>query len=66
MRQENPRGEYGIYIVSDGTDKPWRIKIRSSCFHNLSSLRHQVLGSYLADAVATLGSIDIVLGEVDR
>ncbi len=66
MRQENPRGEYGIYLVSDGTDKPWRVKMRSPCFHNLSSLRDQTVGAYLADAVITLGSIDIVLCEVDR
>ena len=66
MRQENPRGEYGIYMVSDGTDQPWRVKMRSPCFHNLSSLKPQVLNSYLADAVVALGSIDIVLCEVDR
>ncbi|MCZ6545365.1 MAG: NADH-quinone oxidoreductase subunit D [Chloroflexi bacterium] len=65
-RQENPRGEYGIYMVSDGTDQPWRMKVRSPCFHNLSSLRHQAVGQYLADAIVALGSIDIVLGEVDR
>ena len=65
-RQENPRGEYGIYMVSDGTTQPWRMKVRSPCFHNLSSLRHQTLGLYLADAVVALGSVDIVLGEVDR
>ena len=65
-RQENPRGEYGIYMVSDGTDQPWRMKVRSPCFHNLSSLRHQSVGQYLADAIVALGSIDIVLGEVDR
>jgi len=66
MRQENPRGEYGIYMVADGTDKPWRVKMRSPCFHNLSSLKPQVLNAYLADAVVALGSIDIVLCEVDR
>ena len=66
MRQENPRGEYGIYMVSDGTDKPWRMKVRSPSFHNLSALRHQVRGGYIADAVIILGSIDIVLCEVDR
>jgi NADH-quinone oxidoreductase subunit D len=65
-RQENPRGEYGIYMVSDGTDQPWRMKVRSPSFHNLSSLRHQSVGQYLADAIVALGSIDIVLGEVDR
>ena len=66
MRQENPRGEYGIYMVSDGTDKPWRMKVRSPSFHNLSALRQQVRGGYIADAVIILGSIDIVLCEVDR
>ncbi len=66
MRQENPRGEYGIYMVSDGSDKPWRMKVRSPSFHNLSALRHQVRGSYIADAVIILGSTDIVLCEVDR
>ena len=66
MRQENPRGEYGIYMVSNGTDTPWRMKVRSPCFHNLGSLKHQAVGSYIADAVIILGSIDIVLGEVDR
>ena len=66
MRQEGPRGEYGIYMVSDGTDKAWRMKMRSPCFHNLSALRHQAVGSYLADTIVALGSIDIVLCEVDR
>ena len=66
MRQENPRGEYGIYMVSDGSEKPWRMKVRSPCFHNLSALKHQAVGGYLADAVIILGSVDIVLGEVDR
>ena len=66
QRQEGPRGEYGIYMVSDGTDKPWRMKVRSPCFHNLGALKHMTLGSYIADAVIILGSVDIVLGEVDR
>jgi NADH-quinone oxidoreductase subunit D len=66
MRQENPRGEYGIFMVSDGSDKPWRMKVRSPCFHNLGSLKHMTIGSYIADAVVILGSTDIVLGEVDR
>lgn len=66
QRQEGPRGEYGIYMVSDGTDKPWRMKVRSPCFHNLSALKQLTVGSYIADAVIILGSVDIVLGEVDR
>ena len=66
QRQEGPRGEYGIYMVSDGSDKPWRMKVRSPCFHNLSALKQLTVGSYIADAVIILGSVDIVLGEVDR
>lgn len=66
MRCENPRGEYGIYIVSNGGTQPYRLRIRSSCFCNLSALRHMTVGHYVADAVTILGSIDIVLCEVDR
>ncbi|MDI6858158.1 MAG: NADH-quinone oxidoreductase subunit D [Dehalococcoidia bacterium] len=66
MRTENPRGEYGIYLVSKGGEQPYRLKIRSSCFCNLTSLRQMVIGHYVADAVVILGSFDIVLGEVDR
>ncbi len=63
---ESARGEYGIYIVSKGGDKPYRLKIRSPSFSNLSALRDMVIGNYIADAVAILGSIDIVLCDVDR
>lgn len=63
---ENPRGELGVYLVSDGTDRPYRIKIRPPSFCNLMSLRHMMRDAYVADAVMILGSIDIVLGEVDR
>ena len=66
VRAENPRGEIGVYLVSDGTDKPYRIKVRPPSFCNLSALRHLVKNSYVADAVVILGSLDIVLGEVDR
>jgi NADH:ubiquinone oxidoreductase subunit D len=66
MRTENPRGEYGVYIVSKGADKPYRLKIRSASFSNLSALRNMAVGNYVADAVIILGSTDIVLGEVDR
>ena len=66
MRCENPRGEYGIYLVSRGTTQPYRLRIRSSCFANLSALKHMTIGHYVADAVTILGSIDIVLCEVDR
>jgi NADH-quinone oxidoreductase subunit D len=66
MRTEAPRGEYGIYLVSKGGNRPHRLKIRSSCFANLQALRDMTLGSYVADAVVILGSLDIVLCEVDR
>ncbi|WP_254767543.1 NADH-quinone oxidoreductase subunit D [Salinilacihabitans rarus] len=63
---EAAKGELGIYVRSDGTDKPARFKIRSPSFHNLSSLPEMVEGGYVPDLVASLGSLDIVLGEVDR
>jgi len=63
---EGARGEYGIYIVSKGGDKPYRLKIRSPSFCNLSALKAMTVGNYLADAVAILGSVDIVLCDVDR
>ncbi|AGB32851.1 NADH-ubiquinone oxidoreductase chain 49kDa [Natrinema pellirubrum DSM 15624] len=63
---EGAKGELGIYIRSDGTDKPGRFKIRSPCFHNLSALPEMAEGEYIPDLIASLGSLDIVLGEVDR
>ena len=63
---EAARGEYGIYIVSKGGDKPYRLKIRAPSFCNLSALRTMTVGNYVADAVAILGSVDIVLCDVDR
>ena len=63
---EGPRGEYGIYIVSKGGDKAYRLKIRAPSFCNLAALRDMTVGNYVADAVAILGSIDIVLCDVDR
>jgi len=66
MRNESPRGEYGIYLVSKGADKPYRLKIRAAAFSNLSALRAMTVGNYVADAIIILGSIDIVLCEVDR
>lgn len=63
---EAAKGELGIYIRADGTDKPARFKIRSPCFHNLSALGTMTEGEYVADLVASLGSLDIILGEVDR
>lgn len=66
MRTENPRGEYGLYIISKGQTQPYRVRIRSSSFCNLSALREMTVGHYVADAVTILGSTDIVLCEVDR
>ncbi|WP_458206199.1 NADH-quinone oxidoreductase subunit D [Haladaptatus sp. NG-SE-30] len=63
---EGAKGELGIYIRSDGTDKPGRFKIRSPCFCNLSALQEMSEGEYIPDLVATLGSLDVILGEVDR
>ncbi|KYH25829.1 NADH-quinone oxidoreductase subunit C/D [Halalkalicoccus paucihalophilus] len=63
---EAAKGELGIYIRADGTDKPARFKIRSPCFSNLHTLPEMSEGEYVADLVASLGSLDIILGEVDR
>ncbi|MDP4199520.1 MAG: NADH-quinone oxidoreductase subunit D [Bacteroidota bacterium] len=65
-RTETPRGELGYYIVSRGDVKPWRVKVRSPAFANLSILPIISRGYLVADLVVILGSIDIVLGEVDR
>jgi NADH-quinone oxidoreductase subunit D len=65
-RSETPRGELGYYIISDGSMSPYRVKARSPCFVNLSLLPAISRGSMVADMVAIVGSIDIVLGEIDR
>ena len=66
MRCEDPRGEYGIYLISKGTTQPYRLRMRSPSFCNLSALRQMTIGHYVADAVTILGSTDIVLCSVDR
>jgi NADH-quinone oxidoreductase subunit D len=66
LRTESPRGEIGFYIVSDGSDKPFRCKGRSPCFTAISSIDEIGRNSLIADAVVTVGSLDIVLGEIDR
>ena len=63
---ESPKGELGFYIVSDGTNKPYRLRIRPPSFINLEALPKMVEGRLIADVIAVIGSIDIVLGEVDR
>jgi NADH-quinone oxidoreductase subunit D len=66
MRTETPKGELGYYVVSDGTGSPFRLKVKSPCFVNLSALPAMSRGAMVSDIVAILGSIDIVLGEIDR
>ena len=63
---ESPKGELGYYISSDGTNKPHRMRVRPPSFVNLSALPKMVKGHMVADLIAVIGSIDIVLGEVDR
>ena len=66
MRTECPRGELGYHLVSDGGKTPYRLKVKSSCFTHVSMLPEMAPGQMVADFVASIGSIDIVLGEVDR
>jgi NADH-quinone oxidoreductase subunit D len=63
---EASKGELGFYIVSDGSNRPYRFRIRTPSFANLSALSKMIEGSLIADVIAVIGSIDIVLGEVDR
>ena len=63
---EAPKGEFGVYLVADGTNKPYRCKIRPPGFAHLQAMDHLTRGHMLADAVAVLGSLDIVFGEIDR
>jgi NADH-quinone oxidoreductase subunit D len=63
---EAPKGELGFYFVSDGTPRPWRMKVRSPSFVNLQTLPAMVEGRLVADVIAAIGSLDIVLGEIDR
>ena len=65
-RVEGPRGEVGCYLVSDGSNKPYRMKWRGASFSNLAVLPHILPGSSVADVVAIMGSVDPVFGEVDR
>jgi NADH-quinone oxidoreductase subunit D len=66
MRTECPRGELGYHLISDGGKTPYRLKVKSSCFTHVSILPAIAPGLMIADMVASIGSIDIVLGEVDR
>jgi len=66
VRTEGTKGEYGVYALAKGGNKPYRMKLRSPSFCNLSALKKMVVGTYVADAIIILGSLDIVLGEVDK
>jgi NADH-quinone oxidoreductase subunit D len=63
---EHPKGEFGIYLVSDGANKPWRLKIRAPGFPHLAAMDEIVRGHMIADVVAIIGTMDIVFGEIDR
>ena len=63
---EAPKGEFGVYLVADGTNKPYRCKIRAPGFAHLASMDFMCKGHMLADSVAILGSMDVVFGEIDR
>jgi NADH-quinone oxidoreductase subunit D len=63
---EHPKGEFGIYLISDGANKPYRLKIRAAGFSHLAAIDEMVKGHMIADLVAVISSIDIVFGEIDR
>ncbi len=63
---ESPRGELGVYLVSDGTSKPYRLHVRAPSFINLQTLPHLMQGTFIADGVAIISSVDPIMGEVDR
>jgi NADH-quinone oxidoreductase subunit D len=63
---EHPKGEFGVYIVSDGANKPYRVKVRAPGFAHLAAMDEMVRGHMLADVVAVIGTQDIVFGEIDR
>jgi len=63
---EAPKGEFGVYLVSDGTNRPYRCKLRAPGFAHLAAMDEIARGHMIADAVAIIGTLDIVFGEVDR
>ena len=63
---EHPKGEFGVYIVSDGANKPYRVKLRAPGFAHLAALDEMSRGHMIADVVAIIGTQDIVFGEIDR
>jgi NADH-quinone oxidoreductase subunit D len=63
---EAPKGEFGVYLVADGSNKPYKCKIRAPGFSHLQAMDYLIKGHMLADVPAVLGSLDIVFGEIDR
>jgi len=63
---EGPRGEHGFYVVSDGTNRPWRVKSRPPSLLACQALERMIVGGLIADVIAVIGSIDVVMGDVDR
>jgi NADH-quinone oxidoreductase subunit D len=63
---EGPRGEQGFYVVSDGTNRPWRVKSRAPSLLACQALSKMIVGGLIADVIAVIGSIDVVMGDVDR
>jgi NADH-quinone oxidoreductase subunit D len=63
---EGPRGEHGFYVVADGTNRPWRVKSRAPSLLACQALERMIVGGLIADVVAVIGSIDVVMGDVDR
>ena len=63
---EGPRGEHGCYVVSDGTNRPWRVHMRAPGLYACQALHKFVVGGMIADVIAVIGSLDVVMGDVDR
>jgi NADH-quinone oxidoreductase subunit D len=63
---EGPRGEHGFYVVSDGTNRPWRVKLRAPSFYACQALPKAIVNGMIADVIAVIGSTDVVMGDVDR
>ncbi|HIJ82906.1 MAG TPA: NADH-quinone oxidoreductase subunit D, partial [Magnetococcales bacterium] len=66
LATESPKGELGVYIISHGGSKPYRVKIRSAGFNHLQALKVMLPGHMIADVTTMMGTIDIVFGEIDR
>jgi NADH-quinone oxidoreductase subunit D len=63
---EGPRGEHGVYVVSDGTNRPWRVHLRAPSLFACQALHKFIVGGMIADVIAVIGSLDVVMGDVDR